>query len=433
MRNMPLNASRKTRTLVLMLLVSIIACPGALISQSNQSETLQRAPRVFIDCNRCDTDYIRTEINYVDYVRDRKTADIHVLIVRERTGGGGDQYTLAFLGNNWFTGKSDTLRFTTNQAMSDDDVRERLVQNLEIGLLPFVAKSIRRDQVSLDVTADIQERIQDPWNHWVFEVSVSGNLEGEESQKGIDVFSSIDAERVTKALKMDFRLDGRFHEEEFTYTDSETNEEVTATSIRKFWDLSGDVIPSLTSHWSIAAFSRIRSSSYQNLKRSYEASAGIEYNIFPYSESVRREFRLQYRLGYLYNNYYEETLFGNLNEGLFQNDLYAILTFTQPWGEAQTTLEASSFLDDFSKNRLIFDAELEVFLFEGFSLDLNARYSIINDQIYLKKGDLSPEEVLLRQSEMATSYEYDIRLGVSYTFGSIYDNVVNPRFDRSRF
>ncbi|MDZ7341730.1 MAG: hypothetical protein ONB27_10280 [candidate division KSB1 bacterium] len=41
------------------------------------------------------------------------------------------------------------------------------------------------------------------------------------------------------------------------------------------------------------------------------------------------------------------------------------------------------------------------------------------------------EEVLLRQRQLETSYNYWTSIGLSYTFGSIYNNIVNPRFGGS--
>jgi hypothetical protein len=46
----------------------------------------------------------------------------------------------------------------------------------------------------------------------------------------------------------------------------------------------------------------------------------------------------------------------------------------------------------------------------------------------LRRGDASNEEILVRQRELATGYEYEFGFGISYTFGSIFNNVVNPRF-----
>ncbi len=418
------------------LLLGFLATRSANAYQQEDTlqTVMQSAPNVFIDCDRCDVDYIRTEINYVNYVWDRKNADIHVLITRNRTGGGGREYTLTFIGLNRFAGDSDTLRFHTDQTMTDDEERESLVETLEAGLLPYVIRTPMRDHITLDVFADIEtEEVQDQWNYWVFRFGMRGDIEGEESQSGIDIFGYVNAERVTPELKLDFRTDGSFDEQTFTYTDDETGEEVTTQSLRKFWNVTGEIVPSLSQHWSVATFFRINSSTYRNLEHAYEFFPGIEYNIFPYSEVTRREFRLQYRIGYIYNNYFNETIYGQLSEGLLRNAFLGVLTFTQPWGEAQATLEASAFLNDFSKNRVELDADLEIRVFKGFSLDINARYSFINDQIHLEKGELSQEEVLLRQRELATNYEYDLRIGFSYAFGSIYNNVVNPRFEDRRF
>lgn len=53
-----------------------------------------------------------------------------------------------------------------------------------------------------------------------------------------------------------------------------------------------------------------------------------------------------------------------------------------------------------------------------------------HDQLNLPKGDASLDEILLRRRELATDYDYHISIGLSYTFGSVYSNVVNPRFGR---
>jgi len=61
-------------------------------------------------------------------------------------------------------------------------------------------------------------------------------------------------------------------------------------------------------------------------------------------------------------------------------------------------------------------------------LSLNAGYSQIHNQISLPKGGATLEEILLNRKILATNYSYSMSIGFSYTFGSIYSNVVNPRF-----
>ncbi len=92
------------RNLVFYVVVLILGCfifSPNIYSENNETninELKENAPKVFIDCWRCDRDYIRTEITYVNYVRDRKDADIHLLVTDQGTGSGGREYTLAFIG-----------------------------------------------------------------------------------------------------------------------------------------------------------------------------------------------------------------------------------------------------------------------------------------------------------------------------------------------
>ena len=67
-------------------------------------------------------------------------------------------------------------------------------------------------------------------------------------------------------------------------------------------------------------------------------------------------------------------------------------------------------------------------MFEGFSFDLNGGYSGIRDQINIPQRDLTIDEILLRRRQLETNYYYWSSIGFSYTFGSIYDNIVNTRF-----
>jgi hypothetical protein len=56
----------------------------------------------------------------------------------------------------------------------------------------------------------------------------------------------------------------------------------------------------------------------------------------------------------------------------------------------------------------------------------------INDQLGLVKGELSEADILLQLQELETSYQLDGEIGITYTFGSIYNNIVNPRFGNGR-
>src|ERR1043166_8165764 len=94
-----------TRIFIRSFAVVWLAFAGLLPAQATARTAATPPPAsltVFLDCGMCDEDYIRTEIKYVNWVRDRTAADVHVLITRESTGGGGTQFTAAFLGANAF-------------------------------------------------------------------------------------------------------------------------------------------------------------------------------------------------------------------------------------------------------------------------------------------------------------------------------------------
>ncbi len=55
---------------------------------------------------------------------------------------------------------------------------------------------------------------------------------------------------------------------------------------------------------------------------------------------------------------------------------------------------------------------------------------VMADLAYFLKLDQPLEDILLQKKMLATNYNYRLSVGVSYTFGSIYSNIVNPRFGR---
>jgi len=154
----------------------------------------------------------------------------------------------------------------------------------------------------------------------------------------------------------------------------------------------------------------------------------LEYNLFPYSQSTRRQFRFLYKAGSKHRRYEETTIHGKDTETLFEESLTLSLESKQPWGTVETALEGSHYFHDFAKNRLELFGQLSLQLFKGVSLELYGSFSLIHDQLSLPQGGATPEEILLRRKQLATQYNYFGSLGLSYTFGSIYNNVVNPRF-----
>ena len=101
--------------------------------------------------------------------------------------------------------------------------------------------------------------------------------------------------------------------------------------------------------------------------------------------------------------------------------------FRQPWGNLYSRLRASSFLNDFAKNRTQFFGNVSVRVFKGLAARFSGRMELIQDQINLPAGSASIEDVLLQQKQIATDFEVGFSVGLSYTFGSAFNNVINTR------
>lgn len=102
----------------------------------------------------------------------------------------------------------------------------------------------------------------------------------------------------------------------------------------------------------------------------------------------------------------------------------------QPWGTASAAVEFQHYLNAHDKYRVNGFGNIDVRLFKGFSLELFGDVARRRDQFSLRRGEATTEEILVRQRELATGYEYEIGFGISYSFGSIFNNVVNQRFRR---
>ena len=191
---------------------------------------------------------------------------------------------------------------------------------------------------------------------------------------------------------------------------------------------SGQIVKSLTDHWSATIRGGWSRSTYYNQDLDITASGGVEYDIFPYAESSSREFTIQYLIGVERVNYEEETIFDKMKETLYRHSLDTSLSLRQPWGTSHVALEFRQYLHDLGKNSVEFYGNLNVRLFRGFSFDVDGNVSRIRDQLYLVKGEATDEEVLLLRRQLGTAYRYEFGFGITYQFGSIFNNVVNPRF-----
>ena len=419
---------RQTVFLVpLIIILSSILTPLSFAQdgQFDMNDLKKNAPKLFLDCRRCDHDYIKTEIPFVNFVRDRKEADIHLLVTTQRTGAGGMEYTMAFIGQKDFQGIQENMKYVSNRTDTRDDVRKGMVRVMKLGLVPFLNKTKIADFLDLLFEEKVMPTaVEDKWNFWVFYISFSGSVDGETQRDSVSFRTNFSANRITPESKLRMSLYANFNQSNFEYED----ETIFSYSDRK--SFSSSYVWSLNEHWSVGAWFSASSSTYSNIDLAVSPSPAIEYNLFPYSQSTRRQLRFVYRLGYTYRRYGEETIYDKTEEGLLGESLSVTFEVKEPWGNASTTIVGSHYFHSFNKNRLQLYGNLSLRLVKGLSLSFGGGFSAIHDQLSLRKGDRSLDEILLRQSELATNFNYNLYVGFSYTFGSVYSNVVNPRFGR---
>ena len=422
---------KKGRTILYLLSIWFFVAIQCVAQENADTSNVYRPDllNVYLDCDRCDTEYIRQEITYINYVRDRQDADIHLLITTQTTGSGGTEYTLDFIGQGEFVDLSTILTFASGGTDTDDESRRGFVRVLTMGLVPFLSQTPLADQVSVSVRTQQESNgivEQDKWNNWVFRIGFNGSANGQRSRSGYEVGSNLSASRVTEEWKITLNAFGDYERD--LYETSEGTERFTSRD----GTFMGMVARSLGAKWAAGISGSINTSSFENTNLSMELSPALEYNVFPYSESSRRQFRFTYRFNVRSLDYEEVTIFGETAETRVHESLEASLMLTQPWGDAEASFEMSHYIHDFSKNRIALYLELEIQLIRGVSFDIDGRISRINDQLFLAADDPTDAEILLNQRQLSTTYDYRIRLGFSYRFGSIYNNVVNARFGSRR-
>ena len=405
-----------------------VLCADIVGAQDPKSDDRSAALKVFLDCGSCDLNYFRTEITFINYVRDRADAEVHVLVTTQDTGGGGTEYTIRYIGLGRFDGVEQTLKHFAAQTQTEDERRAGLLARFSLGLIRYAAETslAPRLKVTFDspsskkAAADVTN---DPWNFWVFGINANGSIEGQESESEKDIEASISANRTTEAWKLNFSASGEFSRESFVLDDGDT-----FTADARNIEANALVAKSVNPHWSVGGVAAVQSSIFSNYDLRTRFAAGIEYDVFPYSESTRRILALLYTVGWERADYEETTLYGKDEEDLLDHKFETTLDLRQPWGGASASFEMAQYLSQPSKYRLSVEGGVEVRLFKGFSVEMFGEASRRRDQLSLRRGDATNEEILVRQRELATGYQYDFGFGISYSFGSIFNNVVNPRF-----
>ncbi|GAB3204273.1 hypothetical protein ABID22_003018 [Pontibacter aydingkolensis] len=386
--------------------------------------------RVFLDCQTyCDSDFIKRELNFVDYVNDRFEANVYVLITSQSTGSGGREYKLQFEGQGKFEGIVDTKSYIRQATATDDEDRKEAIEKIKLGLLPYLLKTDKAKDLLISFKSEEQKNdiatapTDDPWNFWVFNLNVRGYFSGDKNYSNNSLSGNISANRVTDKMKTSLSVNASENNNRFGQGD----EEFKYTN--RSYSFNNTTVWSVTDRLSAGGYISAQNSDYNNYQLNLAVTPAIEYNFFPYSESNNKYVGLMYKVGPRYFNYKEETIFSEMEELRFQQSLSLDVSLNQKWGQLSGSTSYSHYFHDFDKKRVSFSGYADIRLVKGLSFNVGGYYAIQHDQLNIIKGTVSDEDLLTRRRQLNSNYDFYFNFGIRYRFGSIFNNVVNPRFN----
>jgi hypothetical protein len=419
-----------------MAVATLLGAP-ALLAQTGGQQERSEVPRIFFDCRgpQCDDTYHRTEVPWVTWVRQQQDADVHVIMTSQPTGANGREYQLDVIGREPYADYGDQSFY---QALPTDTQRERLdgvSHSLGLALARFAHYAGFHSIVSLVATGrgDLSrapgllssDQVDDPWNLWTFRVNGNGNFSGEERRVTRRFSGGLNASRVTPTWKMSYRgfLNYNFQKNKFSdgskFVDRRTD-----------WNVNSTVIYSVAEFWSLGFTSRVGRNVRENQAFSAEINPSLEYSFFPYAEATRRSLTAFYEVGPAYFDYIEVTVDERLKETRFQQALTLGVSQRQTWGNVRVNVRGSHYLHDWARNNLNMSGNVSFRITRGLNLNFGGNYTLVADQLYLPLEGLSDEELLAGVRQAPTDKRYGLFVGLSYQFGSIFNNIVNNRFLR---
>lgn len=389
---------------------------------------------VFLDCN-CNEAVIKQQLDYYNYAVDQSSADVYIFITDQRLSGGGRQYEIDLRGQREFEGNRVRFSLSTTALLTGAEVDRLLANRLEMGLLGFLAGTPYADYFEIEaregISAGSMEEQNDiatttssadPWRGWIFEAYGNFSFNKESLRETSTYRAGLDVDRVSPEWRIRINPDW-FYRARIVEQDTEE----TITSVQRRTRLDWSLVKSLGQHWSVGLFNRLQEDTYSNISFGLWLAPAIEYNIFSYDEVPFKEFTIAYRFGGVRNVYNQETIFLKKEENLTRQILDADLRLRQTWGNVYAGASYRNYLQDWSKNRFSLNTRLDIRITKGLFVNFGGEYEIINDQISLARGDATLEEILLGQTQLATNFQIEFRLGLSYTFGALYNNIVNTR------
>jgi hypothetical protein len=261
----------------------------------------------------------------------------------------------------------------------------------------------------------------------VFRAGANGFISADENYKQYNFGGNLSANRVTEELKVGIEIYGNQNKDSY-YLEDTTGKKNVITKNENF-NFQHYLIKSINDHWSYGYQVELSRNSFSNYKGRVLFRTGFEYDIFPYKEVNTKFFTLSYTIDVRRNSYYEITLYDKLKETLYGQSVEANLSFRQKWGTIEFGVDYHNYFHNWKYLNLGANGEVDIRITGGLSFNFRAYAELSHDQIYLPKEKADATEVLTRQRQISSSYNFYTSFGLSYRFGSKLNNFVNPRFD----
>jgi len=409
----------------------VVTTPPAADSSAGPADAI----RVFLDCRGdtnlgCASEFFVLELPYVTWTRDRLFADVQFLVTTIRTGSGAFQYTVTALGRGRFTGRADTSVVNTLPNESEDGVRRKLAPSIALLLVPYVRSTsvAPRLRVVYDAPANARQAtpgsVKDPWNFFVLQLEGTGFLRTESRQTFANMDADVRVRRVTEKNAIRFGWNQSVRYNSFEINDSTT---VTNTIRNGVFFVRG--VKALGPRLSAGLMTNAGFNEFNNTELFWRAAPVIEYNFFPWKQATSRQIAIGYGVGPRYFRWKEPTIFGRSSEWRMQQELVIGSDVRQSWGSINASARYASFIPDLKKWNLSLNGQSSLNLVKGLSFNLGGGASLIRDQIFLAAQGQTPEQILTQRRALASDFSVFVFTGLSYSFGSIYNSVVNPRLD----
>ncbi len=366
----------------------------------------------------------------MNWVADPEDADVQASLEAQALPGGGREFQVDFIVTE-IEGGNDRLIYRSSTDDTFQDELEGIATILSIGFARYATLVGFRQFVAIRSlqTIDPDERVvaaqevDDPWNLWVFTVGGSGRLSGSQTRKSKRLSANLSAQRTTPTWKLSFTGRGSI----LTRNIERGDGSILETDERS-WRFNVGVTYTLADHWSLD-LSSLSSQPHPRYNQNFrgDLTPGIEYSIFPYEEATRRSLTLRYTVGFVYRNYEETTVFGKLEEGLWQEAVRLRATMRQSWGEASARINASHVLGELDKHNVSLFGSLSFRVIRGLRFNASGNISWVTDQLYVSSRGVTDEEALLRLRARRSAFNKGLNFGLSYQFGSIFNNTVNNR------